>query len=81
MVFVTHDLSEALKLGDRIPDHARRRRSCRSYRDELVGAPADDYVRDFRPGRAAGPRAHAEVDHAATPAVRPLDGPSWGRTW
>ena len=47
MVFITHDLAEALKLGDRILI-MRDGESCRSApRDELVGAPADDYVRDF----------------------------------
>ena len=48
MVFITHDLSEALRLGDRIalmrdgrdrPAAAPRRRSS--------ARPADDYVRDF----------------------------------
>ena len=47
MVFVTHDLQEALRLGDRIlllRDGAAVQ--CGTG-DELVGAPADDYVRDF----------------------------------
>ena len=48
MVFITHDLAEALKLGDHIVDHARRPRSSRAGSpEEVVGAPADDYVADF----------------------------------
>ena len=47
--------------------------------DELVGAPADDYVRDFVQRRAAGRRAHAALDHAAAPrADDRLDGPELG---
>ena len=47
MVFVTHDLSEALRLGDRILIMRDGRQSQIGTPDELVGAPADDYVRDF----------------------------------
>ena len=48
MVFITHDLAEALRLGDHIADHAGRARSSRSGApEEIVGAPADDYVADF----------------------------------
>jgi len=47
MVFITHDLSEALKLGDHIVI-MRDGRVIQSGRpEELVGAPADDYVADF----------------------------------
>jgi glycine betaine/proline transport system ATP-binding protein len=47
MVFITHDLSEALKLGDHILI-MREGRIVQSGRPEdLVGAPADDYVADF----------------------------------
>jgi len=46
MVFITHDLAEALKLGDHIVI-MRDGRIVRSGRpEELVGAPADDYVAD-----------------------------------
>jgi glycine betaine/proline transport system ATP-binding protein len=47
MVFITHDLSEALRLGDRILI-MRDGSSVQLGRPaEVVGAPADDYVRDF----------------------------------
>jgi glycine betaine/proline transport system ATP-binding protein len=47
MVFITHDLSEALKLGDHIVI-MRDGKVVQSGRpEELVGAPADDYVADF----------------------------------
>lgn len=47
MVFITHDLSEALKLGDRILIMRDGRPVQCGTGAELVGAPADDYVRDF----------------------------------
>jgi glycine betaine/proline transport system ATP-binding protein len=47
MVFITHDLSEALKLGDRILIMRDGQPVQVGTGDELVGAPADDYVRDF----------------------------------
>jgi len=47
MVFITHDLSEALKLGDRILIMRDGEMVQLGTGDELVGAPADDYVRDF----------------------------------
>ena len=47
MVFITHDLSEALKLGDRILIMRDGEIVQIGRPDEVVGAPADDYVRDF----------------------------------
>jgi len=47
MVFITHDLSEALKLGDRILIMRDGDMVQIGTGDELVGAPADDYVADF----------------------------------
>ncbi|MEO7123606.1 MAG: glycine betaine/L-proline ABC transporter ATP-binding protein [Lacisediminihabitans sp.] len=47
MVFVTHDLSEALKLGDRILIMGHGELVQIGTGDELVGAPANDYVADF----------------------------------
>jgi glycine betaine/proline transport system ATP-binding protein len=47
MVFITHDLSEALKLGDRILIMRDGQVVQVGTGDELVGAPADEYVRDF----------------------------------
>ena len=47
MVFITHDLAEALKLGDHIVI-MRDGAIVQSGRpEELVGAPANDYVADF----------------------------------
>jgi glycine betaine/proline transport system ATP-binding protein len=47
MVFITHDLQEALKLGDRILIMRDGEVVQVGTPDEVVGAPADDYVRDF----------------------------------
>jgi glycine betaine/proline transport system ATP-binding protein len=47
MVFITHDLAEALKLGDRILIMRDGEMVQIGTPDEVVGAPADDYVRDF----------------------------------
>ncbi|MFJ8849769.1 glycine betaine/L-proline ABC transporter ATP-binding protein [Streptomyces sp. NPDC102437] len=47
MVFITHDLGEALKLGDRIALMRDGRIVQLGTPEEIVGAPADDYVRDF----------------------------------
>jgi glycine betaine/proline transport system ATP-binding protein len=47
MIFITHDLAEALKLGDHIVI-MRDGAIVQSGRpEEVVGAPADDYVADF----------------------------------
>lgn len=47
MVFITHDLQEALKLGDRILIMRDGELVQMGSPSEVVGAPADDYVRDF----------------------------------
>jgi glycine betaine/proline transport system ATP-binding protein len=47
MVFITHDLQEALKLGDRILIMRDGEIVQIGTPDEVVGAPADDYVKDF----------------------------------
>jgi glycine betaine/proline transport system ATP-binding protein len=47
MVFITHDLAEALKLGDRIMILRDGAIVQIGTPDEVVAAPADDYVRDF----------------------------------
>jgi glycine betaine/proline transport system ATP-binding protein len=47
MVFITHDLQEALKLGDRILIMRDGAVVQVGRPDELVGAPEGDYVRDF----------------------------------
>jgi len=47
MVFITHDLQEALKLGDRILIMRDGEIVQVGRPDQVVGAPADDYVKDF----------------------------------
>jgi glycine betaine/proline transport system ATP-binding protein len=47
MVFITHDLAEALKLGDRILIMRDGEMVQVGTPDEVVAKPADDYVRDF----------------------------------
>jgi glycine betaine/proline transport system ATP-binding protein len=77
MVFITHDLAEALKLGDHIVI-MREGRIVQSGRpEELVGAPADDYVADFV---RDVPKSHVLtlrwIMRDPTPADA-LDGPSF----
>src|SRR6478609_7707750 len=55
MVFITHDLAEALKLGDRIMILRDGEVVQVGTPDEVVGAPADDYVADFT---SDVPRSH-----------------------
>ena len=47
MVFITHDLQEALKLGDRILIMRDGEVVQVGRPDEIIGSPADEYVRDF----------------------------------
>ncbi|HEY5848745.1 MAG TPA: betaine/proline/choline family ABC transporter ATP-binding protein [Microlunatus sp.] len=47
MIFITHDLSEALKLGDRILIMRDGEVVQVGTPDQVVGAPADAYVADF----------------------------------
>jgi glycine betaine/proline transport system ATP-binding protein len=47
MVFITHDLAEALKLGDHIVIMRDGKVVQIGRPEEVVGAPADDYVADF----------------------------------
>jgi len=47
MIFITHDLAEALKLGDHILIMRDGRIIQTGRPEDLVGAPADDYVADF----------------------------------
>ena len=81
MVFITHDLDEALKLGDRILIMRDGAIVQMGRPDELVGAPADDYVRDFVQDVPALARAHAALDHATGRARRLAGGTGdWART-
>jgi glycine betaine/proline transport system ATP-binding protein len=75
MVFITHDLAEALKLGD----HVMIMRDGKSVQigrpEELVARPANEYVEDFVRDI---PKSHVLTLHwvmrPATPAD-PVDGP------
>ena len=71
MIFITHDLAEALKLGDHVAIMRAGEIVQIGRPEEIVGAPADDYVRRLRPGRAQVVRADARLDHARAPRRRP----------
>jgi glycine betaine/proline transport system ATP-binding protein len=78
MVFITHDLSEALKLGDRILIMRDGMMVQCGTGADLVGAPADDYVRDFVRDI---PRSHVLTLRWVMRQPRPeepLDGPELG---
>jgi glycine betaine/proline transport system ATP-binding protein len=78
MLFITHDLSEALKLGDRILIMRDGKVVQVGTGDELVGAPVDDYVRDFV---RDVPRSHVLTLKWIMRDARPddvLDGPELG---
>jgi glycine betaine/proline transport system ATP-binding protein len=47
MIFITHDLAEALKLGDHVAIMRNGAIVQIGRPEEIVGAPADDYVEDF----------------------------------
>ncbi|MGP4051028.1 quaternary amine ABC transporter ATP-binding protein [Streptomyces sp. 2A115] len=47
MIFITHDLNEALRLGDRIALMRDGEIVQCGTPEEIVASPADDYVRDF----------------------------------
>ena len=69
MIFITHDLMEALKLGDRIAIMKDGRvRPGRARPEEVVAHPADDYVADFT---RDVPRAHVLT---ARTIMRPTNG-------
>jgi len=59
IVFVTHDIDEAIKMGDRIA-LLRDRSAIAQYDspENILAAPADDFVRDFIGGRTALRRLH-----------------------
>jgi glycine betaine/proline transport system ATP-binding protein len=77
MIFITHDLAEALKLGDHIVI-MRDGAIVQSGRpEEVVGAPADDYVADFvHDVPKANVLTLRWVMRPATPDD-PLDGPQF----
>lgn len=76
MVIVTHDLSEALKLGDRILIMRNGELVQIGTGEEIVGAPADEYVADFV---SDVPRTRVLTlawVHSEVPEGLPGDGPS-----
>jgi len=68
MIFITHDLAEALKLGDRIAIMKDGRFVQIGTPEEVVAHPADDYVADFT---RDVPRAHVLT---ARTIMRSTDG-------
>jgi glycine betaine/proline transport system ATP-binding protein len=68
MIFITHDLMEALKLGDRIAIMKDGRFVQVGSPEEVVAMPADDYVADFT---RDVPRAHVLT---ARSIMRPPNG-------
>ncbi|MFJ7336330.1 glycine betaine/L-proline ABC transporter ATP-binding protein [Streptomyces sp. NPDC101116] len=78
MVFITHDLSEALRLGDRILIMRDGRMVQCGTGDELVGAPADDYVRDFVRDVPRGDVLTLRWIMRPVEPDDPLDGPELG---
>ena len=73
MVFITHDLSEALRLGDRIAIMRDGRFVQVGTPEQVVTAPADDYVRNFV---RDVPRSHVIPVESIMSA--PRDGPAAG---
>jgi glycine betaine/proline transport system ATP-binding protein len=75
MVFITHDLAEAMKVGDRIAIMRDGAVIQMGTPEDLVAHPVDDYVADFTRDI---PKSHVLTLHAiARPAVdgEELDGP------
>ena len=68
MIFITHDLAEALKLGDRIAIMKDGAFVQVGTPEEVVAHPADDYVADFTKDV---PRAHVLTARAI---MRPVNG-------
>jgi glycine betaine/proline transport system ATP-binding protein len=68
MIFITHDLAEALKLGDRIAIMKDGRFVQVGTPEEVVAHPANDYVADFTKDV---PRAHVLTARAI---MRPANG-------
>jgi glycine betaine/proline transport system ATP-binding protein len=78
MVFITHDLSEALKMGDRILIMRDGEVVQCGTGDQLVGAPADDYVREFVEDVSRADVLTLKWIMRAPRPDDPLDGPEMG---
>jgi glycine betaine/proline transport system ATP-binding protein len=80
MVFITHDLAEALKLGDHIVIMRDGAVVQIGRPEEVVGAPADDYVADFV---SDVPKSHVLTLRwimRPTSPEDPIDGPEFPAT-
>jgi glycine betaine/proline transport system ATP-binding protein len=80
MVFITHDLAEALKLGDRIVIMRDGRVVQTGTPEEVVGAPADDYVADFVRDVAKSHVLTLRWIMRPVSDADPLDGPEFPAT-
>ncbi|MDX8150639.1 ABC transporter ATP-binding protein [Patulibacter brassicae] len=79
IVFVTHDIDEAIKLGDRVVVLRERSRIAQQGPpDEILAAPADRYVRAFIGGGAAVKRLQLvrveDLEREDYPAFTRADG-------
>ena len=75
MLFITHDLPEALRLGDRIAIMRDGAIVQLGTPEDLVGSPADELRRELRARHPAHPRPDAALDHARRAARRGDGGP------
>ena len=77
MVFITHDLPEALRLGDRIAIMRDGRVVQLGTPEDLVGSPGRRVRRELRARHPAQPRADAALDHARCHAGRAGRPDAW----
>jgi glycine betaine/proline transport system ATP-binding protein len=80
MIFITHDLAEALKLGDHVVIMRDGQIVQTGRPEDVVGAPADDYVANFVQDV---PKSHVlTLRWVLRPATSedPLDGPAFPST-
>ena len=80
MVFITHDLPEALRLGDRIAIMRDGEIVQLGTGEELVGSPGGRLRRELRARHPAQPRADAALDHAR-PRSRARTSTARGSRW
>ena len=78
-VFITHDLPEALRVGDRIAIMRDGAIVQLGTPEELVGSPADDYVENFTQDIPRSHRPDPPLDHAGAGAGRAARRPAPGR--
>ena len=77
-VFITHDLDEAVRIGDRIAIMRDGRVVQTGTPEEIVMQPADDYVAEFVAGisRLKVVKAHAVMTPLAPGTTFPAEGPT-----